>query len=464
MLTLHSGGYANTCAGRTRRELLQVGALGLGGLSLPGLLAARAHAGSFMDDKSVVLLFLQGGPTHIETFDPKMTAPAEYRAMFGEVKTTLPGVTFGSHFKTLAAMADKLAVVRSLRHGISSHGPAAALVSAGGNPLKAAMGSVYSRVAGTSHPVSGIPRNALVNPKAMGEKYKSLGSNDRRVTSTGSLPKAFQAFDPSSGGEVISNMKLRIPENRLDDRRGLLSQLDRVKRQVDANGTLDSADRFQQQAFDVVLGGVDKAFDISREDSRLIERYDTGMYAIPRKLQKKKSNVPRQSPIALGRQMLLARRLCEAGCGFVTVTSAGWDMHGNAFGINDGMPLLGSAVDRAVSAFLEDVEARGLSDKILLVITGEFGRTPRINKKAGRDHWGNLCTLALAGGGLRTGQVVGASDRTASVPATEPVSPGNLMATVMHTLLDVGQLRVARGVPGDVLSAITREQPIPHLM
>ena len=206
------------------------------------------------------------------------------------------------------------------------------------------------------------------------------------------------------------------------------------------------------------------ALDLSKEDPRLIKRYDTGEYAIPPKLQKKKSNVPAQSPIALGKQMLMARRLVEAGCGFVTVTSAGWDMHGNAFGINDGMPLLGSSVDKAASAFLEDLRQRGLSDKVLLIITGEFGRTPRINKKAGRDHWGNLCTLAMAGGGLRMGQVIGGSDRTASRPASDPVGVQDLMATVMHTLFDVGKLRIAPGIPSDIARAITNGAPIPQLV
>ncbi|MEO1971152.1 MAG: DUF1501 domain-containing protein, partial [Pirellulaceae bacterium] len=153
----------------------------------------------------------------------------------------------------------------------------------------------------------------------------------------------------------------------------------------------------------------------------------------------------------------------EAGCGFVTVTSAGWDMHGNAFGIDDGMPLLGPAVDKAVSAFIEDLEQRGLTDKVLLVITGEFGRTPKINNKGGRDHWGNLCTLMLAGGGLPMGQVIGQSDRTASRPATEPVTVKNLLATVMNTLFDVGKLRLVSGVPDEIARAITVSQPIPQL-
>lgn len=465
MLSLIGKGLNRNCEGYSRREILQIGTLGLGGLSLHQLLAAKAAAGtSSFRDKSVVLLFLQGGPTHIETFDPKMTAPAEYRAMFGEVKTNLPGVTFGSHFPKLASMADRLAVVRSFRHGNGSHASASALVAAGGNATQATMGTVFARVAGATNPRTGIPNNIVIPPPAAGEQYKGLGAQTARVVANGSLPSAYKAFDPSSGGQIIENMKLRIDQSRLDDRRGLLAELDRIKQAADESGSLAGTDKFRQQAFEVILGGVQAAFDLSGEDPRIIERYDTGAYKIPPKLKKKKSNVPGQSPIALGKQMLLARRLVEAGCGFVTVTSAGWDMHGNAFGINDGMPLLGPSVDKAVSAFLEDLEQRGMSDDVLLMVTGEFGRTPRINKKAGRDHWGNLCTLALAGGGLRMGQVVGQSDETASRPAADPVTVENLMGTVMHTLFDVGQLRLQSGVPSDVFRAVSSGSPISQLV
>ena len=465
MLSIVGNGYNRDCEGVTRRELLRIGALGLGGLTLPGLLAAQAQAsGSFVKDKAIVLLFLQGGPTHIETFDPKMTAPVEYRAMFGEVKTSLPGVTFGKHFPQLAGLANKLAIVRSFRHGVGSHRTASEMVASGGNPTKATLGTIYSRVAGSSHPATGVPNNVVLTPPAAGKQYKGLGAQTERVTGIGSLPAAYKAFDPSSGGELIENMKLRLAEDRLDDRRELLTRLDGIRREVDAAGVVNGADRFQQQAFDVIVGGISRAFDLSDEDPRLVERYDTGAFEIPGWLKKKKSNVPAQSPIGLGKQMILARRLVEAGCGFVTVTSAGWDMHGNAFGVNDGMPLLGPAVDKSVSAFIEDLEARGLSDKVLLVITGEFGRTPRINKKGGRDHWGNLCTLAFSGGGLPMGQVIGDSDRTAGRPSTEPISVQNLLGTIMHTVFDVGQLRLETSVPGEIARTLTSSQPIAQLV
>lgn len=171
-------------------------------------------------------------------------------------------------------------------------------------------------------------------------------------------------------------------------------------------------------------------------------------------------------PSTLGQQMLLARRLVENGAGFVTVHSAGWDMHadGNNPGIVKGMNMLGTTVDKAVSAFLEDLESRGLSDKVLLVITGDFGRTPKVNKNGGRDHWASLGTLAFAGGGLRMGQVIGKSDRNNGEPAEDPVTPQMLLGTVMHTLFDIGQLRVARGVPRDLVQLVENAPTIRHLL
>jgi len=469
VLRITSNQLVQNCEGSSRREFLRIGALGLGGLTLPHLLATRAAAGEGSDiltGKSVVMLNLQGGPTHIETFDPKMTAPSEYRAMFGETKTSLPGVTFGSHFPMLGKLAHKMAVVRSFAHGNASHASAAAQVAAGGNPTKACMGSLFARLAGMNNAQTGLPNNTLVVPAAMGERYKDFNAVPSRITGIGDLPDAYQAFDPSKGSDILNDMQLNLPDGRFEDRRGLLSSLDGLKRFADKGG-VESASEFEKQAFDVILGGVSKVFDLSGEDPRWLERYDTGHIKIPKGLPKKKKNgksIPGSSPEALGKQMMMARRLCEAGCGFVTVTSTGWDMHGNAFGVDDGMPILGPAVDKAVSAFIEDCEARGLSEKILLVITGEFGRTPRINNKGGRDHWGRLCTLAFAGGGLKMGQVIGRSDKTASSPASDLVTNNMLLGTVMHTLFDIPNLRLRNNFPADIQRVITNSKPIPQLV
>lgn len=453
--------------GAQRREFLRIGAAAIGGLGLPALLAAKADASlsPALRDRSVVVLNLQGGPTQFETFDPKMTAPREIRSITGEVSTALPGVTFGGTLPRLAALADKMAIVRSYRHGISSHGPAAMHVMAGGNPTGAMMGALFARVAGLTNSATGMPNNAVITSRAVGD-YQGLYNNTGRVSQTGSLPGAYKPFDPSAGGEIVENMKLRVQGDRLADRRTLLKQVDQLRRRAESDGSLELANRFEQQAFEVLVRGVAGAFDLSQEDPRLLERYDTSGMEPSDAIKKRNAYAKQFSPVALGKQMLLARRLCEAGCGFVTVTGPGWDMHGGGkeFTMQDGLASLLPAVDKVVSAFIEDVEARGLSKKILLVITGEFGRTPRINKNGGRDHWGNLCTLALVGGGLNMGQVIGHSDRTGSAPASDPISSSDVLATVMHCLFDVGELRLLSGIPQDVARVITAGQPIRELV
>ena len=464
MLSITSNDWATNCEGVRRREFLRIGALGLGGLTLPRMLALASGGLDVVHDKAVVILNLQGGPSQVETFDPKMSAPLEYRAMFGEVKTTLPGVTFGSQFPMLAKLAHKMAVVRSYRHGISSHGPAALHVAAGGNPTGACMASLYSRVAGITNPNTGIPNNTIVIPAAAGPAYKDLSAVPQRVTATGSLPPAYKAFDPSKGSTLLEDMKLNLPNGRFDDRRQLLKEFDKLRRRVDTQ--IENASAFEQQALNIVLRGISKAFDLSKEDPRTLARYDTGHIKPDAGTMKRNSYAKQFSPVALGKQMLMARRLVEAGCGFLTVTCTGWDMHGGGkeYTVTDGMPVQAPAVDRAASAFIEDIIQRGLYEKVLLVITGEFGRTPKINPKGGRDHWGNLCTLAFAGGGLKMGQVIGASNKTVSEPARDLVTSNMLLGTVMHTLMNTSTLRLRTDLPDDVRGVISNSRPIPQLV
>ncbi len=469
MLTIYTDGRPRNHTTCTRREMLQVGTLGIGGLALSSFLSAKtdaAEGGPLLKDKAVVVLNLQGGASHIETFDPKMTAPVEYRAMFGEVQTKLPGVTFGSHLPGLAAMADRMAIVRCYQHGISSHEKAALQMMSGGNPTGGNMASVYARVAGTNSPRTGMPNAAIVRPPAVGKEYAGLGRRfDEFAMELGTLPPSYKPFDPSSGGALMQNMKLRIPKQRFGERRTLLASLDNFRRQLDGSGALLGADQFEQQAFDVILGGVSQAFNIRKEDPKLVERYDTSMFEIPQWLADSKSSKESPSPVALGKQMLLARRLVEADCRFVTVTSAGWDMHGNknTFSIDEGMPLLGPALDKAVTAFVEDLEERGLSEKVLLVITGDFGRTPLIDKSGGRGHWGELCTLAFVGGGLPMGQVIGESDSRAAAPLGQVVTSANVFATIMGALINPAELRITSGIPTEISSYLAASQPISQL-
>ena len=464
MIRITSNDLASTCEGVSRREFLRIGALGLGGLTLPRMLTVAGEDTSVVRDKAVVVLNLQGGPSQVETFDPKMTAPREYRAMFGEVKTSLPGITFGAQFPMLAKLANKMAVVRSYRHGIGSHGPAALHVAAGGNPTKACMASLYARVAGITNPRPGLPNNTIVIPAAISPDYKDLSAVPQRVTDTGTLPPAYKAFDPSKGSTLLEDMKLNLPAGRFDDRKSLLREFDQLRRRVDSQ--IENTSTFEQQAMNIVLRGMSAAFDLSKEDPRTLARYDTGDIKPDAGTMKRNSYAKQFSPVALGKQMLMARRLVEAGCGFVTVTCTGWDMHGGGkeYTITDGMPVQAPAVDRAASDFIEDIIQRGLYEKELLVITGEFGRTPKINAKGGRDHWGNLCTLAFAGGGLKMGQIIGASNKPVSEPARDQVSSSQLLGTVMHTLLDIPNLRLRNNFPAEIQRVITNSQPIKQLI
>jgi hypothetical protein len=264
-------------------------------------------------------------------------------------------------------------------------------------------------------------------------------------------------------------MKLSLPLTRLEDRRQLLGVLDRVKWTLTEERLLEGLDRTRQQAFSTIIGGVADAFDLAKEDLRTVERYDTAPLVRPENIDKKWKNYNNYVDNAktLGKLLLLARRLCERGCGFVTVTTNFvWDMHAdvNNAGVAEGMRYMGLPLDHAVSAFLEDVHARGLSEKILLVVCGEIGRTPRINKNGGRDHWGNLAPLLLAGGGLKMGQVIGQSNKDAGEPSSEPVRIQNLVATILHTLFDVGELRVVAGAPREVAQTMTSWQPIPGVL
>jgi len=428
MLTVTSGTHHSSCDGASRRDFLRVGSLGVAGLTLPNLLRQRAEAaqaGQPIRDKSVIWLWLAGGPTHVETFDPKMTAPVEYRSITGECKTPLPGVTVGGTFPQIASVADKMAFVRSFAHGSSSHGTGTTWVMTGyndRNDMKPSIGSMVAKARGTTNPRTGMPT------------YVGMG----RIRSDGPgwLGARYKAFDPS--GPSRKDMNLALPESRIQTRRNLLEQLDRLNRQIDSTGMMGGIDGFAQQAFDLILGNAATAFDINKEDPKTRQAYGRG----------------------LGENLLKARRLCEAGCSFVSVSYGGWDMHG---GIVKGLSSRAKQVDQGVSALINDLDQRGMLDDTLVVITGEFGRTPRINKKAGRDHWGRLCTLALAGGGLKMGQVVGESSPRIEVPASQPIRPQDVLATVLE-MYDIGHRVQFTSNQGRPTYLIEDGRPIPELI
>jgi uncharacterized protein (DUF1501 family) len=247
----------------------------------------------------------------------------------------------------------------------------------------------------------------------------------------------------------------------------LLTQLDDLKRTLDVTGN-GGFSRFQEQAFETLIGGVSDAFDLTKEDPMTLARYDTRPIVHPDSIRKVWNNHKnyRDHGQSLGHLMLLARRLCERGCGFVTVTTNFvWDMHAdvNNATMTEGMQYVGQPFDHAVSTFIDDVHERGLSDKILLVACGEMGRTPKLNAKGGRDHWGKLAPLLLSGGGLEMGQVIGDSTRDGGEANTDGVTTQHLLATIMHTLFDVSELRLIDHLPRDVARLLTGGEPIPRL-
>lgn len=454
--------------GKTRREFLTAGSLALGGLSLPGLLQARestVRAGLPTHDLSVVFLFMHGGPPQTETFDPKMKAPSGYRSAVGEIPTMIPGVTFGASLTKLAKLANKLAIVRSFQTGDVNHDikPIVGRDSYGAN-----LGSVYSRVVGPMHATTGLPSNVALFPRAINPEAQPPLFKFGRFDASGPFGRAYAPFIPGADGEFLDNLELRIPLERLDDRRRLLGKIDRLKRGLDGTEVLQHFDAIRQQAYDVLLSGVSKAFVLEDEDSRTVARYDTSQLVPPETIDKRWNNLKwyRDHGQTLGKLMLMARRLCERGVGFVTVTTGFvWDMHAdqNNAHIVEGMRYCALPFDHAVSAFIEDVEARGLSDRILLIACGEMGRTPKINGRGGRDHWGGLAPLLIYGGGMQMGQVIGRSDVKAAFPSSEPIRINNLVSTILHSLFDVGQLRLEQGLPREILDLTVAAPPIREL-
>jgi hypothetical protein len=466
MLSLSNNGPDPRRTGLSRRNFLSAGSLALGGLTLPDLLAAQAAASatgkSLVKDKAVIFLFMQGGPAQQELFDPKMDRPEGIRSATGEVKTSIPGVTFGSTLQRLSKLAHKLSVVRSFTTGDGNHDIKPIV---GRDSLGANIGSLYARIAGTNRPDSAMPTNVALYPQAVDPTTMPPILNFGDINSSGDLGMAYSPFVPGSGGGLEDDLKLSISQRRLDDRRQLLGGLDRIKRAVDSSGAIEGVDKFQEQAFSTILSGVSDAFDLSKEDPRLVARYDTAPLISPEKISKRWANRERyiDNVKSLGKLLLMARRLCERGAGFVTVTTNFvWDK--NNATMTEGMGYVGVPFDHAVSAFIEDLEARGLSEKIMLVCCGEMGRTPKINARGGRDHWGGLAPLMIYGGGLKMGQVIGQSSRDASEPSSHPYTIKNLIGTIMHTLLDTGEVRVTDGLPRQLVSAVTGYEPISELI
>ena len=457
MLTVFDGNESG--GSMSRRRLLEIGGLGLGGLSLSQLLSTKALASSQpnpLTGKSVIFLFQQGGPSQFETFDPKPYAPSGIRTVGDVVSTSIPGVQFGASMSQLAKLAHKFNVVRSFATRNAGHNIQPIVSSFS---KEAAISTHFARIAGATRLDSGMPTTAVLFPASV-NKYVPGPSARGNLSETGNYGAGFAPFVPGKGGKLQEDMKLNLPRDRfLNDRKSLLAELDKLNRQADASGSIAAADDTQQQAYEVLLGGgVSKALDLSQEDARTLEMYNTSRYdggTKWNKVNRGKAGMYNAQANTIGKLLLQARRLCEAGCGYVTIHAsyAGvWDMHADRNNLNmtDGMEAVGQSFDHAVAAFIRDCEQRGLSEKILLVCCGEMGRTPRINKNGGRDHWSRLAPLMLYGGGLGGGKVIGQSDKQGGEPNSTPYNPGHLISTILRTMIDPGELRLLSGIPQEI--------------
>ncbi len=400
MLTI-TGDRFISCDGLARRNFLKIGALGLGGLTLPDLLRAEAKDGKKTSSKALINVHLSGGPSHQDMWDLKPDAPSEVRGEFKPIPTNVPGMEICELFPRLAKMADKFAVIRGLVGSVDEHSYSTSMTGYSQNSLKSvgghpSIGSVVSRLA------------QATSDRAL--PYVSLMGH----VTPGYLGPIHQPYVPDGGGK--SNLRLgKINADRLKGRTDLLNELDTMRRDIDANHQMEAMDTFTHKAVEVVTSGrMGDALDVDKEDKPTLKRY-TG---------------DGNGRANGNRNFLMARRLIEAGVRCIAMTWGGWDTHAMNFkSLRDQLP----ALDMGLSALLTDLSDRGMLDDVSIVLWGEFGRTPIINKDAGRDHWARVAAAFLAGGGIRAGQVVGASDRKAG-EATTPIHLHQVHATLYRNL------------------------------
>ena len=408
------GSTNRTCDGVSRRNFLRVGSLAVGGLTLPNLLrsqAAAKDAGTSARRKAVILVWQAGGPSHLDMYDLKPTAPAEYRGEFKPIPTNVPGIDIGEHLPLQAAMFDKFSVVRSAFHTNAGHGMGSQWMLTGYQPTIEVNDNIY--------PSCGSIVAALRGPNEPGMPAYCNVPNRLDLGKAAYLGASYNPFSPDSNPNdqnfQVRNMKLpgNLSLNRLERRQQLLGQVDTIRRDIDTKGDIVGLDKFYHDAFEMVTNEKAlRAFDIHKEDPRLREKYGRN---------------------DLGQSCLLARRLVEAGVTYVTVQAGGgWDTHGNNFAELKNRLL--PQFDRGVAALVDDLYVRGLQDDVLVMAMGEFGRTPRINPQAGRDHWPGAMSVLFAGGGLRMGQAIGTTDSKAEYPTSKPYTPGCVLSTMYHTL------------------------------
>lgn len=409
MLTFLGGRGQRFCDGVSRRDFLRVGGLAMGGLSLAQLLQAEAQAGSQAKKKSIINIYLGGGPTHMDTFDLKPNAPKEFRGEFQPIATNSPGLDICELMPELATVGQDFSVIRSVDGMNNEHNAKQSesgwsereMKSIGGRP---GIGAVMSKVFGPSQQTAHGTAPTAIDLTGW--------------TKPGFLGQVYDAYRPDGTGRENLRLNQSVSVGRLDDRRALLTGLDRFRRDSDGNGMMQALDSFTDRAVGIVTSGeLYKALDVKNEDPRTVDRYGINDSANRRRRDNER--------------FLVARRLVEAGVRNVSFSWGGWDTHGQNF---DAMRQQLPALSRAMTALIEDLKIRGRLDDTIIMMSGEFGRTPRINSNAGRDHWPRAAFFFLAGGGMRHGQAIGTTNRLGEEPLDRPVHLQHIFHTVYHAM------------------------------
>ncbi|MCA9107202.1 MAG: DUF1501 domain-containing protein [Planctomycetales bacterium] len=419
---------ARMCDGLSRRSFLTIGSMMMGGLSLPQLLRAEQAAGGSRSHKAIINVFLPGGPPHQDMWDVKLDAPAEIRGEFRAIRTNVPGIEVSEMFPRLAAMMDKLVPIRSVVGASGAHHSFECLTGrlnnnppAGGWPT---MGAWVSKLQGPVNET--IPPHLSLFYKTDHAPWGDPGEGGF----LGIKHAPFRLVGGRNETSKVDNMVLQgMTLERLTDRTSLLGALDRFRREADQSGAMDGIDAFTQQAVGILTSSaLAEALDVSKEDPALVERYGKGEPDF------RADGAPKMTE-----NFLIARRLVEAGARMVSLNFSRWDWHGGNFTrARQDMPML----DQALSALIEDLERRDMLDDVSVVCWGEFGRTPKINKDGGRDHWPQVSCALLAGGGMRTGQVIGATNRLGEYATDRPVTFAEILATLYHCIgVDLGSVR-----------------------
>jgi len=454
MFRIEAGESGKYCDGISRRSFVQLGVAGMAAVGLPQILQAKqasVELGHKKQDTAVLLIWLDGGPSHLDMYDMKPDAPEEIRGYWRPIRTNVPGMEISPLFPRQAAMADKFTIIRSLHHDHPGHFEGAHVMLTGRfgatgadtTPRSPSIGSIASKVCGPRKdglpPYCSVPwgRSVGLKPGYFGANYLGIQYNPFMTEG-----------DPNKPDFQVQNTALSqgMTIDRLDDRQGLLQHFDRIRRDVDTSHAMDAMDKFEREAYELVAGpAARKAFDLTSESPQTRDRYGRNRW---------------------GQSTLLARRLVESGSTFVTVDFGGWDHHWN---MKTDMEQIQPRLDTALSALYQDLYDRGLNEKVLVVMCGEFGRTPRLTDlnmpyrgTPGRGHWGNAMFCVMSGGGVKGGRVYGSTNKWGEVPRERPVEPCDIHATIYH-VLGVDPSQAFLNTAGRPISILDRGQVIQEL-